>query len=94
MLDLQAASWPLDTRLHAFLIDDDERWRLGDAAAAGEIGPRVVVDSKDAERVVVMAPLQDLGEKPLHPPRQARAFAVEEEQLRPGDGGLARRSSR
>ena len=63
-------------------IDDDERRRLGNAAAPGEVVVLLVVESVDAEGVVVSSPLQHLGEKALDPARVTRAAAVEEEQLR------------
>jgi hypothetical protein len=78
VLDLHAASRPLDRHLHAFLVDDDQRWRVGDAAALGEIGPHLVVDPKYAEGVVVVAPLQ-VASNPL----SVRRFAAEPGGLKP-----------
>ena len=74
-------------------LDDDERRQAGDAEAADEVGPLVLVDDEHAERAVVAAPLQHLGEESLHPAALAGERRGEEDQARlrgslAGDGGL------
>lgn len=81
VLDLHAAPWLFEPCLGALVLDDDQCGWVLDAAALGEVGAGVVVDSVQMEGVVVSAALQDLGEVALYAAGAAVAGGVEEEQF-------------
>jgi len=64
-VDGGAASGLFDSTEHSVRVDDDERWRLLELQSLDEIGVPGDVDTHDRERVVVLAPLEDLCEVSL-----------------------------
>jgi hypothetical protein len=63
-----------EASLDAPVVDDYERWHPVDSEALCEVGVFVGVYVVDVERVVVLPPLQDLGEVALDASRLAVVF--------------------
>src|SRR5262249_31318635 len=83
LLELAAAARRGDRPPQLASLDDADRRHLRDAELLREIRPPLDGDAHEVERVVVLPPLEHLGDEALDAPAAPGERGVEEDEARP-----------